>query len=198
MTRQALADYPVQPVITDRWSPYAFSDRPVSATELRSLFEAARWSSSSFNEQPWRYIVALRSETAEFEKILGSINPKNREWARHAGALALGLTKRTFSHNGSPNRSAHHDLGAASAGLTLEATARGLAVHQMAGILPDVARESFDVPEDFDVWTALAIGYPAEDGERAAELVARDRKTPTRKPQEEWVFQGGFGEPWKA
>lgn len=195
MTREGLTDYPIQKMLTDRWSPYAFSDRPVDEADLRALFEAARWAPSSFNEQPWRYLVAPRSDADEFAKILGALNEKNREWARRAGALALGLVKKTFTKNGKPNRVAYHDLGLASANLTIEATARGLAVHQMAGIQPEVARETFRVPDDFDVWTGIAIGYPTTE-DAPEELLERDRKTPTRKPQSEWVFQGRFGEAW--
>jgi len=195
MTREGLTDYPIQKVLTDRWSPYAFSDKPVSETDVRSLFEAARWAPSSFNEQPWRYLVALKSDRDQFDKLLSVLVEKNQEWAKRAPVLALGLVKKTFTKNGKPNRVAHHDLGLASANLTVEATARGLTVHQMAGILPDKAREIFDIPDDFEAWTGIAVGY-LTDSDAPEELLERDRKTPTRKPQSEWVFQGRFGEAW--
>ncbi len=183
--------YPIQDFLARRWSPYAFSSKAVASEDLATLFEAARWSASSFNEQPWRYIVAAKSEPEEHAKLLSTLSEPNREWAQHAAVLALGLAKTTFTRNGKPNRVALHDLGAASASLTVEATARGLAVHQMAGILPDRAREIFGVPDDFTVETALALGYAADDGPFAE----RDAKPRTRKPLSEFVFSGSWGEP---
>ena len=53
--KQATPDHPIQQLIARRWSPYAFADRPVADDDLRSVFEAARWSASSHNERPWRY-----------------------------------------------------------------------------------------------------------------------------------------------
>ena len=127
-------------VFREAWSPYAFSDRPVSEDDLRSLFEAARWAASSYNEQPWRYIVATRTDTEAFERLVSCLVEGNQPWAKLAPVLALGCTSLNFAANGRPNDAAEHDLGAASACLCLEATARGLFVHQMIGILPDKAR----------------------------------------------------------
>ena len=139
--KQATPDHPIQPLIADRWSPNAFADRPVPDDDLRSVFEAARWSASSYNEQPWRYIVATKASPAEYERLLSCLVEGNQVWARAAPVLAHGCTSLHFILNGKPNAAAEHDLGLASATLTLEATARGLSVHQMIGILPDRARE---------------------------------------------------------
>ena len=182
--------YPIHDLLARRWSPYAFSDKPVRREDLAALFEAARWSASSFNEQPWRYFVAISDEPEEHAKMLSVLVEANREWARRAPVLALGLAKMTFTRNGKPNRVALHDLGAASASLTLEATSRGLCVHQMAGILPDRAREVFGIPEDFSVETALAIGY-AEDGDPSGQ----DAQPRSRKPLSELVFSGTWERP---
>ena len=141
--------HPVQDLITQRWSPYAFSDRPVSEDDLRSLFEAARWAASSYNEQPWRYIVATKAAPAEFERLLSCLVEGNQAWAKAAPVLALGCISLNFVLNCRPNSAAEHDLGLASATLTLEATARGLVVHQMIGILPEKARELLPRPGRF-------------------------------------------------
>src|ERR687888_1294011 len=87
--KQATADHPIQELIARRWSPYAFSDRPVSDDDLRSLFEAARWAPSSYNEQPWRYIVATKANPAEFERLLSCLVDPNQVWAKAAPVLAL-------------------------------------------------------------------------------------------------------------
>ena len=195
MRKEASPDHPVHELISTRWSPYAFSRRPIPREHLLSIFEAARWAASSFNEQPWRYIVANRDRRDDFEKVLSCLLEGNQAWAREAPTLALGCIRITFSRNDKPNRVAPHDLGLASASLTFEATSRGVFVHQMAGILPDKAREVFAVPDEFEVVTALALGYRADLGARARELQARDENPRTRRPLDEFVFGTEWGEP---
>src|SRR5262249_49427539 len=137
MTMRATTDHPVQELIAARWSPYAFSNRPVSRQDLLSLFEAARWAASSYNEQPWTYIVATEDDAEGFATLLSCLVEGNQTWAKAAPVLALGCTSLTFTRNGKPNAAAEHDLGLASGSFALEAAARGLCVHQMIGILPD-------------------------------------------------------------
>lgn len=191
--KEAPADYPVHDLITRRWSPYAYSDRAVRARDLRSLFESARWAASCYNDQPWYYIVARREQRDEFEKLLSCLTEGNQKWAGQVPVLALGIVRSRFLHNGKLNRHALHDLGQASANLSLEAASRGLQVHQMAGILPDKARELFGIPDDAEVVTALAIGYPDDDETAPEVLRAKDRSRRGRRPISETVFEGGWG-----
>ena len=194
MIKHGRPDHPVNELITKRWSPYGFSDRLVSPDDLKSLFEAARWAASSYNEQPWRYIVATRDDPAEFERILSCLVEANQAWAKSAAVLVLGVASQEFSRNGKPNRVANHDLGLAAGNLCLEATARGLHVHQMAGILPDEARKTFGVPDTFDVFTAIAIGYAADPETLPEDMKERDLAPRTRRPLPEFVFGGKWGE----
>jgi nitroreductase len=189
----AATDHPVHELVRARWSPYGFSEEPVPDEVLRSLFEAARWAPSSFNEQPWRYIVATRGEPAEFERLLSCLVEANQAWAKAAPVLALGVAKRTFTHNGKPNKVAHHDLGLAAGSLLLEATARNILVHQMGGILPERARELYAIPDDAEALTALAIGYLGAPEDLPEDLAERDRAPRTRKPLHEFVFSGRWG-----
>src|SRR6516165_12000983 len=115
--KQAAPGHPIHELLVRRWSPYAFSDWPVSDDDLRALFEAARWAASSYNEQPWRYIVANRDDAEAFARLLGCLVEGNREWARAAPVLALGCVSELFKLNGKPNAAAQHDLGLASATL---------------------------------------------------------------------------------
>ncbi|MCG8587070.1 MAG: nitroreductase family protein, partial [Pirellulales bacterium] len=147
MTKRAAHDHPIHDHIAERWSPYGYSDEPVSHELLRSLFEAARWSPSSYNEQPWSFIVATKESPEEYERLLGCLVEPNQAWAKNAPVLVLCCTSTQFSRNGKPNAAAMHDLGLAAAHLTFEATARSLAVHQMIGIVPSKARAEFDIPE---------------------------------------------------
>ena len=189
--KNAKTDHQVHELISKRWSPYVYAAEPVSEVDLRSIFEAARWAASAYNEQPWRYIVATRDNDEAYRKLLSCLVEPNQAWAGHAPVLALGIASLNYGHNGKPNGTALHDLGLASANLTLEAAARGLYVHQMGGILPDRAREIYQVPEEFQVLTGLAIGYP---GQGEGPLAERDAAPRGRKSQSEFVFGGRFGQ----
>ena len=192
--KSAATDHPIHPLLAARWSPYAFADKPVSDADLRSLFEAARWAPSSYNEQPWSYLVARREDPVEFPKLLSCLIEANQAWAKAAPVLALGVVRLRFARNDKPNRAAVHDLGLASAGLSVEATARGLVVHQMIGILPDRAREVCAVPEHSEAWTALAIGYAGDPNALPPPLKERDLAPRQRKRLGEFVFGGKWGE----
>jgi nitroreductase len=191
--KQASPDHPIQELIARRWSPYAFSDRPVSDADLKSLFEAARWAASSYNEQPWSYIIASKQQPEEFARLLSCLVEGNQAWAKAAAVLALGCTSVLFKMNGKPNAAAVHDLGLASGNLCLEATARGLAIHQMIGILPDRARELYRIPQSVQPLTGLAIGYAAEASALPENLRQRDLAPRTRKPLAEILFGKQWG-----
>jgi nitroreductase len=189
----ATPDYPIHELLVRRWSPYAFAPQPVSDDDLRSLFEAVRWTASSYNEQPWSYLVATKAHPEEFDRMLSCLVEANQAWARAAPVLALGCTRLNFSRNGQPNAAAIHDLGLASASLTFEATARGLFVHQMIGILPDRARELYQIPEEVQPLTGLAIGYVTDPGTLPEAYRQRDLAPRTRKPLAEFLFAGTWG-----
>jgi nitroreductase len=191
--KQAALDHPIHDLIARRWSPYAFADRPVPIEDLRSLFEAARWAASSYNEQPWRYIVATKENPAEFERVLSCLVEGNQPWAKRAPVLALGCAALKFAANNTPNAAALHDLGQASAALSVEATARGLFVHQMAGILPDRARELYQIPADAQPLTGVAIGYLGSPDALPEAYRKRDLSPRQRKPLVEFVFAKQWG-----
>lgn len=191
--KQTAPDHPIHELVARRWSPYAFADRPVSEDDLRSLFEAARWAASSYNEQPWNYIVATKANPEEFERLLSCLVEGNQVWAKAAPVLALGCTSLNFALNGKPNAAAVHDLGIASATLTIEATARGLFVHQMIGILPDKARELYRIPEGVQPMTGLAIGYAEDPNTLPEKYRGRDVSPRQRKTLDQFVFTGEWG-----
>ena len=194
MNRTAPADHPISPLLANRYSPYVFDpDRSVSSTDLASVFEAARWTMSCYNEQPWRYIVGARDRNAAvWEQVLSVLVEGNQAWARHAPVLALGVTARYFERNGMPNPAARHDLGAASANLTVEASARGLHVHQMLGIEPEKASEVFELPDSLEPVTGIAIGYLGDAAAAPAALAERDARPRERRPLGELVIRGGL------
>lgn len=194
MIKKAEPNYPVHDLLATRWSPYGFADRPVTKEDLHALFEAARWAPSSYNEQPWRYIVATKDEAVEFPRILDCLWDLNQAWARHAPVLVMALTSVKMSRTGDLNRAAQHDLGLAAGNICMEATARGLMVHQMIGIHPEKVRETFDVPEDFLPLTALAVGYAGKPDGLAEEVLARDSRPRQRHAITEFVFSRTWGQ----
>ena len=194
-TKKAATDYPILPILAERWSPYGFEKRPVSEADLCSLFEAARWAASSYNEQPWNYLVATRENSAEFARLLSCLVEANQAWAKEAPVLVLGIASLRFARNNQDNRAAVHDLGLAAGNLLAEATTRGLSVHQMIGILPDKARELYQIPEHFEAWTAMAIGYKADPTKLPDALRERDMAPRQRRPLNKFVFTGRWGNP---
>jgi nitroreductase len=193
MIKHAKTEYPIQDFVAKRWSPYGFADRDVSEADLHSLFEAARWAASSFNEQPWSYIVATSAQEAEFARLLSCLVEANQSWAKAAPVLALGVATLNFKRNNKPNRVAIHDLGLATGNLVAEATARGLWIHQMGGILPDRAREIYGIPEGSEAVTGIAIGYAGDPETFPEEIRKRDLAPRERKPQREFVFGTSWG-----
>ena len=191
--KKAVPDHPIHDLLAARWSPYAFADRPVPAADLRALFEAARWAPSAFNEQPWSYLVATRDDPVEYERLLSCLVDANQAWAKAAPVLALGIASLTLARNGQNNGTALHDLGLAAGNLLVEATARGIAVHQMGGILPERARELYAIPDDKVALTGFAIGYPGDPAQLAEGMRGRDLAPRQRKPLRDFVFAGKWG-----
>lgn len=185
----------VHELIRARWSPRSFSDRDVSDEDLKTIFEAARWAASSFNEQPWRFLVGRKSDPAAYEKILHVLLPFNQAWAKNAPVLFIMAAKRTFSHNGSANLFAMHDAGQALAHIFLQATALGLHAHGMAGVDRDRARTELGIPEDYEVAAAVALGYLGSPEQLSEQHRQQELAKRQRKPLKEIVFGAAFGHP---
>lgn len=192
--RPAPAACTIHDLITHRWSPRAFEARPVEPEKLRSMFEAARWAASSYNAQPWYFIVGTKDDPENYQKVLSCFVEFNQSWAKNAPVVAISVAAHKMPHDGSQNRHAFHDVGQAAANLALQATALGLQVHQMAGILPDKAREVFGIPEHFEAVAGIAMGYPG-DPMTLPEGRLRDNETGARqrKPASDFVFTGKWG-----
>jgi nitroreductase len=182
-------------VVAKRYSPRTYSRQLVEKEKLLTILEAARWSASSYNEQPWRFIVASKENPETFAKMLSVANEWNQKWATLAPVLILTIAKKTFSHNGSENKHARHDIGQTVATLALEAAQHDLYIHQMAGIHADKARELFNVPEDFDVVSLFTLGYLGDikDLDEEFHKSEQRKRKRERKPLTEIVFENEFG-----
>lgn len=182
--------YPIEVILQNRWSPLAFSDRAVEPEKLGSVLEAARWAASSFNEQPWSFIVATKDNKPEFDRLLSCLAEGNQEWAKSAPVLMISVAKLHFERNGVENRHAFHDVGAAEANLAAQATALGLYVHQMAGFDVNKARELYGIPQGYEPVDAVALGYIGDPHSLSERLQQRLSAPRSRKPFQEFVFTG--------
>lgn len=194
MDKRAPADHPIQDVVADRWSPYVFSDEPVDDATVASLLEAARWAPSSFNEQPWRYLVGRKGDAA-WQAIFDSLVEANQAWAEPVPVLMVSVASMRYARNDKPNDHAWHDVGLATGNLLAEATARGLLVHQMGGFDAGTVRERFGLPEHFEPCAAIAIGHRGDPGEADEDLAGREDGPRERRPVDGFAFGATWGEP---
>jgi nitroreductase len=196
--KHASAEHDILDVIRHRWSPRAFDPaRELTPRDLWTVFEAARWAPSSYNEQPWRFIVAERQRTpAAFSALLGTIDAPNQDWARHAPVLVVVAASTRLKRTGDTNRSAWYDTGQAVGFLTLQATGLGLAIRQMEGFNHDAARAVCAIPPDFEPVVAMAIGYTGDPDQLPTERHRHAERQPrSRQPAGEFVFEGTWGQP---
>ena len=195
MQKPAPVGHPIHELLRNRWSPRAFADTPVPPEILCSLFEAARWAPSSSNGQPWAFLAATKDDPEAHSRLLSTLVEFNQTWAKHAPVLAIAVSEMEFARTGHPNRNAFYDTGAALAGLTLEATSRGLFVHQMAGFDPHKAIEVCRIPKGWEPIAAFVIGYPGDPNSLPENLRERELGGRSRKPLADFVMSGRWGNP---
>lgn len=188
-------EHPVLDVIRNRWSPAIYSPEPVEQEKLLSILEAARWAPSSFNAQPWSFLVARKEDAEEFAKMLSCLVPGNVAWAQGAPVLMISVARLQFEHNGKPNRHAWHDTGIATGFLMLQATGLGILAHGMAGFDADKTRQLYGIPESHAAVAAIALGYPGNETGAPEELRKRNQRRP-RRDLNQFVFAGRWGQPF--
>jgi nitroreductase len=183
-------DRPIEPIFLRRWSPRAMTGAAVSADDLATVFEAARWAPSTYNEQEWRFLYAHRAGP-HWATFFDLLLEGNRAWCDKAGVLVVVLSHTVFARNGKPNRVHSFDTGAAWENLALQACSMGLVVHGMMGFDYDRARSILAVPDDYAVEAMIALGHPGD----AADLPEALRKIEApsqRRPVVELVREGKF------
>jgi len=185
--KHAATNSPVEELMLKRWSPRAFADKPVSDADLETIFTAAGFAASSYNEQPWRFVLGRKGDET-WQKIFDSLMPLNQGWANAAPVLYATFAKKAFSHNGMANGVAVHDVGAASANASLQATALGLHTHGMAGFDRAKVRTAFAVPEEFEPVACWALGYLGDPGSLADPYQKMELQPRQRKPLGDFLF----------
>lgn len=196
MPNPAKTEFDIHPLLSNRYSPRAFLDKPIDRAVLLRIFEAARWSPSCNNDQEWFFIVGIRNEGPDFDRIVSVLKPGNQVWASKAAVLALVCGRTAFSGGATPNKWHAYDCGQSAAHLTFQATAEGVSVHQMAGFDPEKAAAEFSIPEGFVPLTAIAMGYAGDASLLPPNLAQRETSPRTRRPQKEFVFGGTWGKPF--
>ena len=192
MKKPATTQAPVHDIIANRWSPRAYdASKPVSQAQIISMLEAARWAPSCFGDEPWRFIVWDKNkDAAAWEKAFDCIVQGNQGWAKDAPVFVLICAGTLFEQNQKPNRWGAYDTGAAAVSLSLQATSMGLVTHQMGGFDGEKTRAAFNIPEQFEMMSMMAVGYIADvDALRqgAKERTFGPRK---RKPLGELFYEG--------
>ena len=191
MNKPAANLHPIHDLLKNRWSPRAFSAQPVAKEQLLSMFEAARWSPSGGNMQPWAFIVTTLADPEPHARLVAALAEFNQMWAKDAPVLVLAVVQRE-REPGKPNAWASYDLGQSVAHLSVEATDLGLLVHQMAGFDQQKAREAVNLPEGFDPVTVFTIGYPGDPATLPDRLRERELAPRERKPLSAFVFDGDW------
>ncbi len=194
MNKPATTSLKILPEIKNRWSPRAFSDKQVESEKLERIFEAARWSASCFNEQPWRFMVGIKDQDKSWDKIFKSLSEWNQTWCESVPVLVLLVSKKTFTHNNRANAWANYDLGQAAAYISVQAMAEGLYVHQMAGFDQDKARNGLFVPEGFEIKSVIAIGYYGDVNTLPEDIRNSERGARSRNDLSTMVFSDKWGE----
>jgi nitroreductase len=188
LRKPADASYPIHNLIGERWSPRAFTDRPVEREKLYSILEAARWAASSSNQQPWNFIVATKENADDHERMVAILWDRNIRWAKYAPVLILVVAK-LYDRPGKEYAS-FYDVGMAVGNLVTQAVDLGLVTHQMGGFDPDKAREILGIPQGYLPLAVIALGYPGTLEMLPDDLRERELAPRSRKPLEEFVFEG--------
>lgn len=193
MEKPAETQLDIHPLLKKRWSPRSFTSQKVENDSLARIFEAARWAPSSFNDQPWRFIVGRKGDQT-WEMILDTLVEFNRKWASLAPVLVLNVGKKISTKTNKPNRVFQYDVGQGVAHLTFQVMQEGLFMHQMGGLDTAKAAQIFHVPEDYQVLTAMAIGHKGQPDLLEEDFEAMEKTHRDRLPATDLVFEGKFGQ----
>ncbi|MBB44401.1 MAG: nitroreductase [Rhodospirillaceae bacterium] len=195
LRKPAVTSQPINPYTCQRWSPRSFSEKSVDDKTIVSLFEAARWSASCYNTQPWRYIIASKNDPEAWKVAQNCTLDWNRRWTQSAPIIGFVLAEPTELPGGHKNKWHKFDTGMACAHLTIEAEAQGLSVHKFAGIDNDAVRKNYAIPQSIEIVCGIVIGYQGSVEALDEDLREREIEERTRDPLSKFVFKSKYGSP---
>lgn len=178
--------YKIYPLLEKRWSPRAFSEKPVLENDVNVIFTGASWAASARNEQPWQYVYALKG-TSGFDKLWNCLLPGNQPWAKNAAVLFVSLQRHAFESNGKPNKKAMHDVGLANAQLLLQAVSMDIYGHLMGGYDADKVKETLGLSDDVSPVCMGALGYLGDATDLDEPYKSREKAPRTRKTLDDFV-----------
>lgn len=195
--KRAVTQVPIHDIIAQRWSGRAFdAHQPVSREQIIALLEAARWAPSCFGDEPWRFIVWNKNtDAAAWQKAFACLGEFNQQWVKNAPVLLLSIASMLFRENGKANRWGQYDTGAAAENLSLQATTLGLMVHQMGGFDVGKARQTFNIPVQYECMAMIAVGHPAAPETLTEDLKLREVAQRQRRPLQECFFENEWEVP---
>jgi nitroreductase len=185
-------DYTIDEILQKRWSPRSFADKPLTDEQVYKLLEAARWSASFNNTQPWYFVWSHNDGSELYEKLFTCLTPRNQEWVKLAPVLMMTFTNTVFEINGQPNPWAKHDLGLAMGNLTTQASLMDIFIHHMAGFSMEKVKELFVIPENIEPVTMVAIGYLGDIHQLSEFNQKRENEIQSRKPLTELLLKVDF------
>ena len=194
MNKLAKTKYGIHFLLESRWSPRSFREDRIETEKLQRILEAAQWSPSSMNEQPWRFILGEK-ESETYDKIFDSLTDYNKRWAGKAPVLIVTLAKKNFSKNNKDNFHFLYDAGQSVAHLTFQAMHEGLYVHQMGGFHFEKIKGYFNIPEEYYIVTVVAVGYVGKPEMLDDDIREREIADRNRKDLKEIIFTSQFGNP---
>jgi len=189
LNKEVVSDVQLNPFLQKRWSPRAFLPTKVEKDVLKRIFEAGRWAPSSFNEQPWRFIIGVKGEGKTWDKLYSSLVEFNQHWNTNVPVLVLIVAKKIFTKFPDPNRHYMYDTGQAAAHVTVQTMAEGLYCHQMGGFSIEKARELFHIPQDYEPCAMMAIGYLGDPATLPADLQKSEAEPRSRLPLSSIAFE---------
>ena len=184
------ADHPIDKFFLERWSPRSFEPVDMPDADLMSIFEAARWAPSSYNNQPWRFLYAKRGSAA-WPLLFNLMVPFNQSWTADASVLVVVISNTQFDHNGKPAETHSFDAGAAWQNIALQAWLKGYISHGMQGFDYVKARADLAIPAEFTVEAMIAIGKKGPK-EKLPTETQKSEAPNSRRPLQETIAEGKF------
>jgi nitroreductase len=182
----------IHELIDKRWSPRSFADKAIEEDKVEKLFLAASYAASCYNEQPWRFVYATKDYPERYDQLFSCLGEFNQMWVKTAPMIILTVVSRNFARNQNQNDHARHDLGLAIGNMSLQAMSMDLYMHQMAGFSVEKAREVFDIPDDFEPVTMIALGYLGDPNQLPESMQEMESPKRDRKNLEELLFDGNW------